>query len=674
QPAVSGWKEYMDSPMSYDEIMKHNPKNIGLVCGYNNVEVIDVDLKYDLTGKLGMKYADRINSFQEGLSKKPVVVQTTNKGLHLIYRCKKIEGNQKLAERQLSRKEMETKAIQSSVDLDNPDGDQAEKIVRNIKNMRNVLIETRGVGGYIVAYPSKGYKPLIGDPTEIPEISEEERDILINAAKMFNEAEPKHQPKQQPKKKSSGLIGRTTDEYENVERPIEEFNKKFDIVGYLMENGWSVDKEVGDYVHLTRAGKREGTSASFIKSENKITIFTTSTHLETGKKSAFDLVCENEHNGDYEKTLEFVRDQTKKLNKRLLRRKEVEEAIEEDAVSLVLPESEGYERLNKMIRGDLEMGKKFGYKKLDQYLRYKENQYLLIVGKQNVGKTFFALWLMFLLAMKYGMKFLIYSVENTIDTLKRYLLQFLTEKEYTKMDEIHSDDINREWIHKHFRFVDPKISFSYQDIIDLAEKYYNEEWKYDSLFVDPYNALVPNGKQAGVRADSNAYHVIASNAFQLFAVNVTGVIVNAHVISSSQRSDERPRLDDVQQGTAFTNKAHDGIVIHRDIHSEMRKYITEISVEKIKDKQTGGDWTSKDNPVEFRIKRGMCGFNEVGTMQEKSDKVMQDIEEENKRKEEFQQEISYQKNFPEDKGKLIPIDELTPYDSEADEGEDEVPF
>jgi hypothetical protein len=88
-------------------------------------------------------------------------VLTPKQGWHVYYRCQLIEGNQKLAE---SRE-------------------------------RKTLIETRGEGGYVVAPGSplachplkKPYQLIRGDLTQIPTISPDERQILLNTARSFNE-------------------------------------------------------------------------------------------------------------------------------------------------------------------------------------------------------------------------------------------------------------------------------------------------------------------------------------------------------------------------------------------------------------------------------------------------------------------------------------------------------
>jgi hypothetical protein len=138
-----------------------NAKAIGLVCGSisGNVEAIDLDLKYDITGNLFKEYKKAINSIDKTLLSKLVVQKTISNGYHFIYRCEFIEGNKKLAQRYATIEESE----------------YGEKV--------KVLLETRGEKGYIAVAPTYGYKLVHGTFDNIQTITVEQRNILINEKK-----------------------------------------------------------------------------------------------------------------------------------------------------------------------------------------------------------------------------------------------------------------------------------------------------------------------------------------------------------------------------------------------------------------------------------------------------------------------------------------------------------
>ena len=135
--AIFPWTEYQSKIMD-DATMKaqfSNPrsKNIAIIGGAvsGGLEIVDVDLKYDVSGTLWERLKSELGDLMELL----YVVRTKSGGYHLYYRCEEIEGNQKLAMRHATKEELK-------------ETPHAKEIV---------LIETRGEGGYVLAPPSEGY-------------------------------------------------------------------------------------------------------------------------------------------------------------------------------------------------------------------------------------------------------------------------------------------------------------------------------------------------------------------------------------------------------------------------------------------------------------------------------------------------------------------------------------
>ena len=104
---------------------------------------------------------------------------------------REIPGNQKLASKWL--------------EVDNGGDHQYNgKILKAIKRngkfyINPVMIETRGNGGYALVCPSEGYKLRQGRFSQVPDITADERNVLIGAAKALNErppVEPKPAPSQ----------------------------------------------------------------------------------------------------------------------------------------------------------------------------------------------------------------------------------------------------------------------------------------------------------------------------------------------------------------------------------------------------------------------------------------------------------------------------------------------
>jgi hypothetical protein len=219
-PNYNSWKDGVTDENAYK-----NTPGIGIVCGKKSggVECLDFDnhfgdAKENISAFMGMEEVKRIHD------KHTLVIESTmSGGFHVVYRSDSISGNLKLARK--------------------------PKQGANGKWVPDVIIETRGEGGYFVAAPSSGYRLLRGNFTSIPKISPIERDVLITTARSFNtwhEVVP-------------------TIEESSGERPGDLFNGKVEALdemrSSLTRSGW---KELRDGL-WRRPGKKDGISATLGK-------------------------------------------------------------------------------------------------------------------------------------------------------------------------------------------------------------------------------------------------------------------------------------------------------------------------------------------------------------------------------------------------------------------------
>jgi len=207
------------------------------------------------------------------------LVGTPTGGFHLYYRCQsKVEGNQKLA----------------------------QKIGPDDKPV--VQIETRGEGGYVLAPGSpakcheleKPYELKRGDLANIPIITIDEREFLLNTARSLNEyVKP---TKQAPTTFPS--IG-------EGDRPGDRFNATATWREVLEPHGWTAAGHQGETTHWRRPGKKQGASATTNHNGNDLFYCFSSNgspfEPDTGyeKFTAYTLL---NHGGDFEEaTLGLVR-------------------------------------------------------------------------------------------------------------------------------------------------------------------------------------------------------------------------------------------------------------------------------------------------------------------------------------------------------------------------------
>ncbi len=222
---------------------------LAIVCGKTsgNLEVIDIDTKYDTTGLLFENYLKDVMDNDEQLVSDLFIIKTQSGGYHLYYRCEQIGPNQKLARRYANeddlRKDPDTKVY--------------------------VLIETRGQNGYVVAPPSDGYVKYSGK--KIPTITIDQRDILLELARTYNEViEP---PKKEYKAPLQTGFFKT---------PWDDYNARGDVMALLKAHNWTQVKERGPRVQFRRPGKDKGISGDYHKDLRLFKVFTTSSEFEEG--------------------------------------------------------------------------------------------------------------------------------------------------------------------------------------------------------------------------------------------------------------------------------------------------------------------------------------------------------------------------------------------------------
>jgi len=274
-PTIPSWKHLQTNKPQINEVTswwQGETGSIGIICGQisGNLEAIDLDEKYNISRTpLLLQWQTLVDLECPGLSKKLVMQKTQNNGYHALYRCKSIQGNQKLAQRPATEEELK----------ENPN----EKF--------KTLIETRGEKGYIACYPSKGYSIFNGDFKNISEVTTEERDILLSCARALN----------QYNAPSSIVTEKGFSKNTDPSLPGNVFIERGDHKQLLQKHGWAYTGELGDNERWRRPGKREGVSATFRKSDGLFYVFSSNAGPFENEKSynKFSMFTQLEANGDY---------------------------------------------------------------------------------------------------------------------------------------------------------------------------------------------------------------------------------------------------------------------------------------------------------------------------------------------------------------------------------------
>lgn len=618
QPLVKDWQV---SIKKYD---LSNCHSVGLVCGIpsGGVEVIDIDEKYSLDGKLFETYKNKIYESNKELLKKLVVQKTKNGGYHLIYRCHDIEGNLKLANRfttdeekqETYKKTYDTQVAKSIEDS------QAKKVA--LKSSENdkvrVLIETRGIGGQIVCNPSIGYEFIFGDLYSISEITKDERDCLFSCARELNEVFEEI------------IISKTTKlEKTDGKSPFEDYDERGDVIGLLQTHGWQIVKEKGKKTHLIRPGTTSAlTSGNFDHDKNWFSVFTTSTEFKTATAyKRYAVFAMLECNGDYslasKKLLELGYGELKKTKKTetTSTRKIYSRIVEDDNDYSFLATNKDYdEYLQQVIDGTLVKGLTTGIPSLDEYFLFKEGNMVNINGIDNVGKSVWIWWLLLVASMYHGWKGIIFSSENTVGGFMRKMIQFYWGKpirgDYPMNKQQY--EIAKKFIEEHFTIIKAQEDlYNYKDIITMVKKAEKRDGNYRYCLVDPYNSLKID-LSGFSKLNTHEFHYEALSEMKAYGQqNKFGWYINHHAITGAARAKDgdkkyplAPQKADTEGGQKVANKSDEFLTIHRLTQHPTDWNITDVYVRKVKDTDTGGRVSPFDSPIRFLMYKFGCGFKE----------------------------------------------------------------
>lgn len=251
--SVLRWKIYQKRHMTDREIHHYfrHPlaAGIAVICGAvsGNLEVIDIDAKNDLSGKLIISFGTQIRNRHPEIFNKLVIASTRNRGYHFLYKCETASRCMVLARRPTT------------------DAERAKDPHVKVK----VLIETRADGGYGVVYPTGGYRFLRGSMQSIQILTAEERDALLALARKFNTM-----PELQP------TPVRLRPAHHGKDSPLNDFDARGDLCELLTSYGWTVVKETAERTYYRRPGETDhDTSGDYHHGLGLFSVFTTSTEF-----------------------------------------------------------------------------------------------------------------------------------------------------------------------------------------------------------------------------------------------------------------------------------------------------------------------------------------------------------------------------------------------------------
>lgn len=526
-------------PITLQEVSKYNFDEIGLSTGYSslNLQALDFDTKNADDPKA---YMEDFNSrVPTKLFQKMVIQETPSGGFHYIFRCDEIESSQKLA--------------------------------RNKKG--EGIIETRALNSYIKCFPSKGYVMVQKNFSEISIISSDEKNFLFTIARQMDALYLKD------------VYKRYSSEDIDYLKKFSDYNKDVEVgVNLLLDAGWTKHSENDEWINFTRPNSKSG---DLHGGYNKVgyvfqTFSTAQDKFITGKGyNNHHLFCELECDGNYKKGYALLYEEGFG--------KDNEDEEEEDVfLSFLSDEVSENIYLDQLRKDEIPQGLSWGWSELDSNTLFKRNSFNFILGLDNIGKSTLLSSMMVATNLMHGLKWGISSPEVKSATTRRDLIEAKAGKKLKKFSKASYEDalkVSRD----SFFIIGNQKHWTVEEILDKGRILF-EQYGIDVLLIDPFSFYSGSGNFS----DDNE----VLSKMRVFAEKYCSVIVVDHPFTGYTRiaKDDTgylrlPTKYEISGGNAKANRCDDFISIHRIINhpdDDIRRTM-QISVQKVKDKSTGGE-------------------------------------------------------------------------------------
>ena len=260
---LNSWKDAQTTATDVDTfksqfLSKGSEGVCGLVTGFNDLEVMDVDLKVFSTAQEKKEwFGEYISFLQDNImdfDDKFVIYKTKNEGYHILYKTKRVEGNLKVAK---------------------------------LKGHSQQVLETRGTGGYVVLYANSYNKRSYLD---IDYISDSDREILFAVSRSYNFIDDVIVSVPKKEKNTTPSVGLT---------PWDDYNNKVSVLD-IIGNDFDVVRMLKDRAVIRRHGADSAHSGYVYNDSGLMYLFTSGTSFEAEKGyNAFAVYSQLMHNGDF---------------------------------------------------------------------------------------------------------------------------------------------------------------------------------------------------------------------------------------------------------------------------------------------------------------------------------------------------------------------------------------
>ena len=259
------WKECQSKRLTEEQFItnfrKPTTKGIGIVTGFESLEVVDVDTKVFSTqlekDQFWKEYYQTLKDNILDFDLKFSVYITQSGGYHILYKSKRVVGNTKIAK---------------------------------LKGHKEALIESRGTGGYVFVYPGKKFENTI-NYFKLQFITDEDRATLWNVSAAYNHID---KAPEEPKKEKKTY-------QEDEITPWQDYNDKTDIWSVIQDDFFiPTNGQKKNHYLIKRHGSTSAHSGSVFKDSGCMYLFSTGTNYPHEQLiSPFVAYAHKNHNGDF---------------------------------------------------------------------------------------------------------------------------------------------------------------------------------------------------------------------------------------------------------------------------------------------------------------------------------------------------------------------------------------
>ena len=271
--------------------------------------------------------------------------------------------------------------------------------------------------------------------------------------------------------------------------------------------------------------------------------------------------------------------------------------------------------------GRVKEGLKIGIPEVDEFIRFKRTT-LAAIGHANVGKTSLIVYFYVLWAKIHNLKFLIWSSENTPQSILRKIIEFYMGK---PIQEASDELINNAviWANSRFKIIDVEELYSYKQLLKEAQQI-KDAWSYDGLLIDPYNSLAKDAAILKMVGNSHDYDYQVLSELRIFSrQNDIQLCVNMHGVSSALRQVHHSgheyegltkplAMSDAEGGSKVSARFDDIWTLHRYVSHPTDWMYSHIHVQKIKENESGARPTPHEEPISIKMKVNNVGFEYLG--------------------------------------------------------------